>query len=104
MVPEFTARQRAAFSFTALVKREAHWRDIDWERLSFTEPGQDPAGQLYPSIDVAFRVLWIRPGDIADLGFVASGEADARELEAAWKELAPPGQHDDHPHDRKAPP
>lgn len=106
MVPEYSARQRAAFSFTAAVKAWAPWRDIDVERLSFTEPGQDPASQMFPScdvtippsIDVALRKLHIRPGDEAALGFAAMDEADARALEDAWKFLlAPPrGQPSDH--------
>lgn len=99
MASEYTALQRAAFSFTALVKAGAAWRDIDVERLSFTRWELTPAGQLFPSIDVAFRKLYIRPGDEAGQGFAAFDEADARELEPAWRFLlAPPGQHDDHPH------
>jgi hypothetical protein len=88
---KYTARQRAAFSFTALVRSGAPWRDIDVELLSFTRWELSPGGQLFPSIDVTLRKLYIRPGDEAGLGFAAVDEADAVELEAAWKELlAPP--------------
>lgn len=91
MAPEYTARQRAAFSFTALVKGGARWRGIDAGRLSFTRWELSPGGQLFPSIDVVLRKLYIRPGEDAALGFAALDEADARELEPAWKFLlAPP--------------
>lgn len=86
-MPEFTAAQRAALSFAALVKGGAPWRKIDPERLSFTERGQDPLGQLYPSAEVAFRELFIRPGDAAGLGFAALSEADAPVLLLAWRNL-----------------
>ena len=86
-MPEYTAEQRAAFSFTALVRGDqgGRWRkEIDPHNLSFTHPGRDPLGQRYGSVALGLRELLIIPGVAAGLGFAALGPADAERLRKQW--------------------
>lgn len=90
-MPTYTAEQRAAFSFTALERGDADWRHgINRQRLSFTDPGWDPAAQLFGSLAACFAKLHIAPGDPAGLGFAALDAADAKRLRAAWLILLTP--------------
>ena len=84
---EFTPRQRAALSFAALVQASAPWRDINVPRLSFTEPGWDPASQLFGSLDACFAALRLAQGCAAALGFAALDADDAVALEKEWADL-----------------
>ena len=87
-MPQFTAVQRAALSFAALVRGGADWRGgIDRDRLSFTEFGQDPLTQLFGSFAAGVAKLHIAPGDSAGYGFAALDAGDAIELQAAWLDL-----------------
>ena len=83
-MPEFTPMQRAALSFTELVKAGAPWRDLIARRLSFTGPGWDPLSQLYGSVAAGLGKLCIHPGEAAGLGFAALDAADAEALRLAW--------------------
>ena len=89
-MPTYTAEQRAAFSFTALVRADAPWRDIIAPRLSFTEPGWDPASQLFGSLGACFAKLDIVPGSDAALGFAAltnpDGTVNAQDAERLRKQ------------------
>ena len=90
-MPEFTPVQRAALSFAALVRGHTGWRDgISRDRLSFTDPGWDPATQLFGSLAACLAGLYIAPGDPAGLGFAALDAADAIEMQAAWLDLLTP--------------
>lgn len=87
---EYTPRQRAALSWSALVQASAPWRDIIPHRLSFTEPGWDPLTQIYGSIARGLAQLHIGPGCAAGLGFAALDEQDARDLLEEWLHLLAP--------------
>jgi hypothetical protein len=88
----FTPEQYVAFSWVAMEKGDpGAWRNIDPERLSFTEPGWGPAEQAYGTLDRAFRILHIIPGSDAGLGFAARtnpdgtvNEEDARRKRNQW--------------------
>jgi hypothetical protein len=76
-MPLYTAEQRAAFSFVALERGGADWRHgINRQRLSFTDPGWDPATQLFGSLGACLAKLHIAPGDSAGLGFAAHTNPD----------------------------
>lgn len=93
MAPEYTAAQRAAFSFTALAMGDPQWRTLNWRRLSFTDMEWSPLCQLYGSVSAGLRRLAILPGDVAGLGFAALNPQDAEELRLAWRIYAPSGDN-----------
>jgi hypothetical protein len=90
MMPEFTAAQRAAFSFVALAKGDPQWRTINRRRLSFTDLDWSPLGQLYGTIAAGLSRLIILPGDPAGLGFAALNDQDAEQLRLVWVILLTP--------------
>lgn len=107
MPSEFTAAQRAALSFAALVNADAPWRDIAAHRLSFTEPGRDPLTQLYGSVAAGLAKCHVHPGSAAGRGFGALDGQDAAELLAEWRHLLARGPDDSisfGPSARKEPP
>lgn len=100
-MPDYTAAQRAAFSFAVLARHDDRWRTINRRRLSFTEPGWSPLGQLYGSVADGLIKLYVLPGDVAGLGFAALNAQDAEQLRQAWIWLLTP---DDDDPDSPAPP
>ena len=84
----YTPLQRVALSFAALDRAGADWRQgIIVRRLSFTDPGWDPATQLFGSLAACLGKLRLHPGSLAALGFAPLDDADREPLRVAWRLL-----------------